>query len=92
MTNTVFNTQATTKTVRALAKFFGIPASGSYTDAPYVNDQDRTVVFRVDAARGAMMAEALNSALNDLGFTDTTARYTNTRGWGYVRVARAVIA
>ena len=92
MTNAAFNTQATTKTVRSLAKFFGIPASGSYTDAPYVNGQDRTVVFRVDAQRGAKMAEALNSALHDLGFTDTRARYTNTKGWGYVRVARATIA
>ena len=91
MTNVTFNTQATTKTVRALARFFGIPASGSYTDAPYVNREDRTVVFRVDAARGAQMAQALNSALADLGFTDTTARYTNTKGWGYVRVARATI-
>ena len=84
--------KATTKTVRALAKFFGIPADGSYTDAPYVNDQDRSIAFRVDSARGAMMAEALNSALQQLGFTDTTARYTNTQGWGYVRVARATIA
>jgi len=84
--------KATTKTVRAIAKFFGIPAAGSYTDAPYVNRQDRSIAFRVDSARGEQMAEALNSALTQLGFTDTTARYTNTKGWGYVRVARATIS
>ena len=84
--------KATTKTVRAIAKQFGISAMGSYTDAPYVNRQDRTVVFRVPAQQGAAQAAALNSALQQLGFTDTAARYTNTRGWGYVRVARATIA
>jgi len=86
------NTQATTKTVRTLAKFFGIPASGSYTDKAYANPNERAIAFRVRADQGAMMAEALNSALRDLGFTGTTAKYTNTQGWGYVRVARAVIA
>lgn len=92
MTNAAFNTQATTKTVRALARVLGIPASGSYTDAPYVNDQDRTITFRVDAAGGPAMAQDLDAALADLGFEDTRAKYTNTRGWGYVRVARATIA
>ena len=84
--------KASTKTVRAIAKFFGISASGSYTDAPYVNDQDRAIAFRVSAQQGPAQAEALNSALQQLGFDDTTAKYTNTQGWGYVRVSRAVIA
>ena len=91
MTNTVMNTQATTTTVRTLARALGIPASGSYTDAPYVNDQDRTVVFRVPADQGAAMAQDLDAALFELGFEDTRAKYTNTKGWGYVRVARATI-
>ena len=84
--------KATTKTVRAIANFFGIPAAGSYTDAPYTNEQDRSIAFLVTAQQGPAQAEALNSALQQLGFTDTTARYTNTKGWGYVRVARATIA
>ena len=92
MTNAAFNTQATTKTVRTLARALGIPATGSYTDAPYVNPQDRTVVFRVAADQGQAMAQDLDAALFELGFEDTRAKYTNTRGWGYVRVARAAIA
>ena len=83
--------KATTKTVRAIAKSLGIPAQGSYTDKAYVNDQDRTVVFRVESAQGSVFAEDLNAALFELGFEDTTARYVNTQGWGYVRVARATI-
>ena len=92
MTNTAFNTQATTATVRSIARALGIPATGSYTDSPYVNPQDRTVVFRVRADQGAQMAQDLDAALFELGFEDTRAKYTNTKGWGYVRVARATIA
>lgn len=85
-------TQATTKTVRNIAKSLGIPASMTWTDAPYVNKNDRTVTFGVSSNEGPAFAEDLNAALFEAGFEDTTASYTNTAGWGYVRVKRAMIA
>ena len=85
-------TQATTKTVRNIARNLGIPSNITWTDAPYVNKDDRTVVFGVHPNEGPEFAEDLNAALFESGFEDTTASYTNTAGWGYVRVKRAVIA
>ena len=85
-------TQATTQTVRNIARNLGIPNSITWTDAPYVNALDRTVTFGVSSSEGPAFAEALNTELSNAGFGSTTASYTNTSGWGYVRVKRAVIA
>ena len=84
-------TQAGTKTVRNIAKSLGISTSNSWTDAPYVNTTDRALSFAVNSTNGAQLAEDLNAALFEAGLEGTTASYTNTSGWGYVRVKRATI-
>ena len=79
-----------TKTVRKIAKDLGIQTGYSWTDAPYKNENERYICI---ANVTNQQAVDLAIAVDELGYTDTTVRWSKAkRGWmtEYVRISKCI--
>lgn len=79
-----------TKTVRKIAQGLGIYTGYSWTDKPYVNENERYVVF---AGGSQQEATDLAAALFELGYEDSTVRYGECKRsyQSYIRIAKCVM-
>lgn len=78
-----------TKTVRKIAKGLEIYTGYSWTDKPYVNEDERYVVF---AGGSQQEASDLEAALFELGYEGSTVRYTECKYsyQTYIRIAKCL--
>lgn len=76
-----------TKTVRKIAQGLGIYTGYSWTEKPYVNKNERYVVFGGGSEQQAI---DLATALSQLGYHGSIVRFVDKYN-SYIRIAKCVI-